>query len=275
MKSSWIEQARALPLGGKRKIECCGSSPSRIINHKHRGVSCYCFRCGHSDFVPHEHRSVGAIMQAWREYEPSSEPKPLPDDCLVLSDDDTPPEARVWLLRAGIPLPKALGLGFRYSPSLSRVLFPVYGADRGYLGFVARSLSIYDRPKYRATVAGAIPLQLFEGICMQGVVVVVEDVLSAIKVNMANLRSAAVFGTSTSREDIARISDDKTVISWFDDDAGGQKGHIDLRKKLALTDCRVLRLKTPKDPKHYDVGSIAAMVMNAIEGDSDENTTTG
>lgn len=264
----WVEKARALTVNGSRKIVCCGSSPSMHINHKPKGVSCYCHRCGRSDFVPHEHRSVAAIAATWAEYEAPSEPKPFPDDCLSLSSEDTPPEARVWLLRAGISLLKANSRGFRYSPSLDRVLFPVYSRNYEYLGFVARSLSKWDQPKYRASVSGAIPMQVFDGPSVAGVAVVVEDQLSAIKLNMAGWRGCAVFGTSMRREDAQYLSQFDTVISWFDDDAGGRKGHIDLRKKLALTDCNVIRVRTPQDPKMYSVGSISEIIVNAIEGEA-------
>lgn len=265
---SWVERARALPLHGKRKVVCCGSSPSMIINNKPRGVSCHCFRCGRADFVKHKHRSIADIAMAWSAYEPATGPVAMPDDCMYLTSELVPSAARVWLLQAGIPLKRGRDEGFRYSPSLDRVVFPVWAEDGSYAGFVARSLSKYDLPKYKATVPGGIPMQLSAGASpfYRRTVVVVEDKLSAIRLSMAGLSAMAVFGTSTRREDAHRLGAYSTVISWFDADEGGRKGHIDLRKKLALTDVQLLRLQTPKDPKEYDASAIREMVAATMEG---------
>lgn len=265
----WVEQAKALPLNGRKKIMCCGSSTSAIINHMPRGVSKYCFRCsdGKSEFIPHTHRSVEAIAAAWAPLQGLPEPTPLPDDCLWLEHTDTPSAARVWLLRAGIPLAHADAAGYRYSPGLDRVVFPVYTKGE-YCGFVGRSLSKYDMPKYRATVTGAIPAQ-FWGRHDIDVVVVVEDQLSAMKVARSGYNAAAVFGTTTRREDLPEFAEFGVVISWFDNDAGGQKGHRDLRKKLRLTECKVLRLVTPKDPKNYDNLTIREMIRSTLQRKDD------
>ena len=188
----------------------------------------------------------------------------MPDDCLSLWDEDTPAAARVWLLSAGISLHRAENLhGFKYSPSINRVVFPVY-RDGEYCGFAARALSPRDVPKYKVTVSMMRAQYHIESSASRSVIVVVEDKLSAIRVHNAGMDSAAVMGTSVSWADGQIIGSYATVVSWFDDDGGGRKGHKDLLKKLALTDARVVRLVTPKDPKKYTAEDITRMIEEKL-----------
>lgn len=189
----------------------------------------------------------------------------MPDDCLHLWDEDTPSAARVWPLSAGVSLGRAEKAGFKYSPSLNRVLFPVY-RDGEYDGFVARSLSPRDMPKYRATVQ-KMAAQFHPAVSLwldHHAMVVVEDKLSAMRVQQAGFDAVAVMGTSIRWSDAQIIGSYETVVSWFDADAGGRKGHKDLRSKLSLTDAQLARLVTPKDPKKYGSADITRMIEETL-----------
>ena len=61
----WKDMAKALDCNSKRKIMCCGSSPSALISNNRFGIRFHCFRCtDFNTFIPHGKRSVSEILAA-------------------------------------------------------------------------------------------------------------------------------------------------------------------------------------------------------------------
>ena len=81
-------------------------------------------------------------------------------------------------------------------------------------------------------------------------VVVVEDVLSAIRVHEAGYNSLAVLGTTVGPTQATLIAD-FPVIGWFDGDKAGRNGFVKLRKALAPYGVDPKRIQTERDPKQY------------------------
>ncbi len=114
---------------------------------------------------------------------------------------------------------------------------------------LARAVFKEDKPKYR--LFGLLDSHLYYLPGTQTPLVIVEDVLSAIKVNNAGYSSGAVLGTSISPEIAARIAQHDSIVLWLDPDKAGIAGRSYIKKVLGLypVDVRYARTDTDKDPK--------------------------
>lgn len=198
----------------------------------------HCFRCGRTEFVPHRERSIAEIMATRRALDDlaGADAPAMPHDAVPVPDG--PPEAWRWVLRGGLtPEAATAEYGFRWHERSRRVLIPVPG------GLLGRSVH-GERPKYRLLTA--TPGAIYWPARRQGaLVVVVEDVLSAIAVHRAGWPACAVLGTAISPEQAADIASGRScVIGWFDGDRAGDQAHSRLRRRLGLHDVRVHRTTT-------------------------------
>ena len=251
---TWMEQARSLRIGSKRKVVCCGADPSALISNGDRGVRIHCFRCGRDEFVPHPKRSIAEILASRRALDALADaPVPkMPADAVLLSDG--PREGWQWVLRGGLTPELAEDrYGFRWHEDTRRVLIPVPG------GILARAVN-GERPKYRMLTnrPGAL---YWPGERAGAAVVVVEDILSAIAIERAGWPAVAVLGTSISDVQAAEIAaGTRHVIGWFDGDDAGDRAWVRLRKRMALYAPRVTRIRTDKDPKALHRGVLRALL---------------
>src|SRR5258706_515764 len=123
---SWLDQAKQLTAGKKTRIQCCKSDRSMIISNSNSGYGAYCFRCGFNEFEPHGKRSISQILRGKAEIEfKRTRIIKLPLDSIPIDtcDSDT---AKLWILKSGISLESASGFGICYSPSMNRVILPIY-----------------------------------------------------------------------------------------------------------------------------------------------------
>ena len=248
----WKNEAKRLRIGQHRKIMCCGSDPSAIINNGDAGVSIYCFRCGRQDWEKHGPRSVAEIMAMRRAVEVIERAASMPHDALALMDG--PPEALLWVLRGGLSPEEANDrYGFRWEPDSNLVLIPIHN---GVLGRDVHG----GRPKYRMFGPGRHMWLSGGGL---GVTVVVEDVLSCIAVNRAGYASLAVLGTSISSVQ-ATWAANTNVVGWFDADKAGDAAWVRLRQAMALYPGEINRLRTDKDPKCYHQRTIQTLIEETL-----------
>lgn len=178
---------------------------------------------------------------------------------------DGPPEAWLWVLSAGLTPERAThDYGFRWIPRYSRVLIPVLerAVDTG--GWLSRGF-VRGEPKYIAsdTAKGKLWSSAPKS---DGVVVVVEDVLSAIAVDRAGFMAVAAMGTAFPLPTMALINGmGHTVIPWLDPDKGGRAGLLALRKASSSFP---IRLATPVvssvDPKRYPAADIRRLVEGSL-----------
>lgn len=276
----WLQQAKALPYGGKAKIQCCGSTPSMIINHNSKGYSGWCFRCSPdegSKFHPHGELSIKQIL-ARREavQELSRSPVVLPRDFT----SEIPDTGRVWLLKAGISAQLSSLYGIGYSEYYRRVIIPVL-RDGELDAFIARSVT-GESPKYIARMRNPDNALFLsntgfkdrseESKAVHGAfdIVLTEDILSAIRVGR-HCASGAVLGTTLSDACIGRIEQGSRPVQqnarqnmawwepqetnlrvavWLDPDAAGRKGSSRIASRLRLSGRNVVEIRTDKDPKY-------------------------
>lgn len=296
----WLQEAKKLPFGGKSKIQCCGSTPSMIVNHTHKGYTGWCFRCSPdegSKFHPHGELSIKQILErreATRELQTS--PVILPRDFTT----EIPDTGRVWLLKSGISQQLSSFYGIGYSKYYNRVILPVL--KNGDLdAFVARAVD-GEKPKYIARTrnpenalfisnpAVQFPTDAVQGVRSEYDIVLTEDILSAIRVGRF-VASAAVLGTSLSDACIGRIERGRAanrqntdvslawwepqethlrVAVWMDPDAAGKRAADKIIKKLELSGRSSVNIRTDKDPKYLSDREI----LKTLKDNHDRGSST-
>jgi hypothetical protein len=250
-ENHWEAAAKALPYGASTKVTHCGSSPAARCYNSPEGVNMHCFRCGERVFIPHGPRSAAELLAARQATQALKEARSIPDRAIHLTDPDCPSEARVWVLRTGLSPEEAESTyGMRYDPKTTRVLVPLDG------GFIARAL-FNARPKY--VIAGDTP-ETFELLQDLSAVVVTEDILSTIKVHRAGFSAVALLGTSVSATAAAVLGKYNKVVCWTDGDAAGDAAFIKLRKRIALYDTELQRIRTADDPKNIHIAEIQRLM---------------
>lgn len=180
------------------------------------------------------------------------ESREIPQRCLLLSDPETPPEAVLWVLRTGLSPEEAQSrYGMRYDPKTQRVCVPIKD------GFIARAV-FRERPKYLRCGAGDTDYYLLH--VTEDVVVLTEDILSAIKVRSTGYSAVAALGTSVSDRLAQVLSKYPRVICWTDADKAGDKAWVAVRSKMAVYSSGLSRIRTEQDPKSVDKSEIIRLI---------------
>lgn len=262
---NWQERARRLPFGGRKKVPHCGPEPSAYISNSPAGISLYCFRCGpdSKQFEPHGRLSAADIL-AYRKHDDSLQQGRTPST-VPLYDDSVESSARVWVLKAGITPERASDIyGMGWDGNSRRIVVPVLHNERETGLFTARATD--DRkPKY-IMPKGSIGASWYRLERDRGKnVVIVEDVLSAIRVYEAGFNVLAVLGTTIGTSHVGLL-DRYTPIGWFDGDKAGRSGFVKLRRALSPYGVEPKRIETEKDPKRYSKGEIQQFVEEAMDG---------
>jgi len=156
----------------------------------------------------------------------------------------------LWILKAGLTPETASEVhGMRFDPKTKRVLIPLKD------GFLARA--VYgERPKYLK----AGPAEYYKLGSGDDLLVVVEDCLSAIKVNAAGYDTMALLGTSMTATTVALIGSYRAVVNWTDNDKAGTAAYIKLRKALGLYETSMRRIVTDEDPKDVHKEKIKQLI---------------
>jgi hypothetical protein len=257
---AWLVAAKALPAGRSNKIAHCATDRSCIVSNEKHGYRAHCFRCGPVGFVKHELFSIGQLARRKQELELLAERETkLPKDFTT----DIPASEAIWLYKAGVSHAIARHYGFGYSASLRRVILPVY-ENKKLMGFTARS-TIGEKPKY---IERMVPEAIFRADPAVGLaseagwreavgpdLVLVEDILSAVRVGRVVRQACSVLGTSVSylqtHSILAGQSKGLRIAVWLDPDKAGVTGAFRLVRSLAVMGHDVQQIKTKKDPKYY------------------------
>lgn len=256
----WVEQAESLPLGTSRKIAHCGADKSAHIKRTHAGVSLYCHRCQEKEFKPVARISPQDYAELIRREKERIKAKDYgPQE--LLSWEETPKEARLFVLRAGLSVEAAQEVyGFRWLPRVRRVLIPHMHAGKKQTGVLLRRV-MNDGPKY---ISSGIPRGAVYTLDIPaGQVVVVEDVLSAIKVYRAGYSSIAALGTSIGQETINILQSEDPIL-WFDADPAGQSATKKVIKAMAPFGKVPRVVQTEQDPKFQDGATIRRVIGSAL-----------
>jgi len=261
----WLDQAKQLPEGKKTRVRCCKSDRSMIISNSNSGYGAYCFRCGFNEFEPHGERSISQILKGKAETEFISFSRPLmPQDRVSLFDAS--PEAQAWVLKAGVSLAEASQKGICYSPAMDRVILPIYDTSERILGIQARAMG-NGIPKYLNSIPRSKHLlyKCFNTQYKFSCGIVVEDILSAIKIQPIR-SSISILGTNMTQEKAHKISlNYKKILLWFDDDEAGERCRKTSKKQLELQGIEFIRdIRTEKDPKCYSHKEIEGIIHECL-----------
>lgn len=244
---NWKEVAKRLQTGKNTYIQhSCGGGRTLAVNNSMKGYSCYCFRCGHQDFVSKGKLTLEelALIRQQNELNEQEIKIELPQDFTL----DIPLEGRIWLFKAGISEPLYRSYGIGYSKSWNRVIVPIYESGK-LVWFQARALTQLQQPKYLQPSAdkSSVLFKTHSYDDHRDRVVVTEDMLSAIRVG-AHIPCASILGTKITNEQINELARFNLVTTWLDSDTAGTKGSYKIRKSLSLvTD--VDNIVTEDDPK--------------------------
>lgn len=223
------------------------------------------------EFVPHGARSISEMVKHRKEldaYLAEVGTLELPDDLTY----DIPPEGRVWLAKAGVPRYLADAYEIQYSPSMARVVIPVWDKFNSYklLAVQCRAVFDGDKPKYLNKSGGdttAVLLWSKPDYRLKepprNRVVLTEDAMSMIRVGRM-YEAVSSLGTYLSPKHVSKILDEYGVVYiWYDGDEAGINGAAKAKKALEMQGAEVHVITTDKDPKMYSNDEIMRIIDNA------------
>lgn len=258
----WVDIAKKLPVNGRTRTKCieaCGTDESQLISHNPKGYSRYCFRCKSNAFVPAGLRTIEDIKRAREALsELNSKKIHLPTDYTL----DVPDRAATWYYKYGISAELARHYKIGYSPSLDRVILPVYQNDE-LVSMQMRAINSWQKPKY-INPKSAMQNVLFYARDKAGqtCTVITEDILSAIKIGRVH-HATSILGTNLSDAKASKLAEDNLkVYIWLDGDKAGIQGAKQARKQLNLLGVQTINIQTEKDPKEYSLEDIRRIIHN-------------
>lgn len=252
---TWLEIAKNLPQGKSVRATCpeCGIENKRNakISHQYAKYTVYCFKC---DFTDYEYKGQQTLQDISKLRELDERAKEFQQAPIRLPNDfstDIPSIGRLWLYKAAISEATWKNYGIGYSPSMCRVILPVYNETNELVWVQARAVLPKQEPKYcqPSRERKSIMFQARCGRTDLQYAVITEDILSAIRVGK-HVDCFSLLGTKLTTEQAVMLSAYSTIIIWLDGDKAGRKGTKNIIKSLSLiTTVKVIR--TPNDPKSY------------------------
>ncbi len=166
---------------------------------------------------------------------------------------DIPQKGMQWLLKYGISREEIAKYGISWEPA-RRLLVLIN--NKGY--WQARNFG-FGNYKYKSN--GMKPLQIYgEG----DTIVVVEDVLSAIKIarcRYERICASPLLGSSMPKQTMSQLTKQYgTIHVWLDRDKAKQA--VNIRNQLRSLGVTSKAIITPKDPKEYNKTEILNWLKN-------------
>lgn len=230
-----------------------------VVTRTKNGFFLWCFRCHAHRHVTRDGISLSGIRRYLKARENShetTEVQNLKHNTVTLPSDfttDIPLAGKLWLIKGGVTDAEIKQYRFGYSPSLDRVILPVWG-EEGLLYWQGRALTQRDGvPKYinvttkRKSVYFVVNMD-------SDTTVLVEDILSALAVARAGANSLALLGSSMNMGVQEFIKTNKVRV-WLDPDK--RKECIRYAKMLSAYGFKASPVVlTTKDPKEYSTDEI-------------------
>lgn len=190
----------------------------------------------------------------------------LPQDCQLYIENAA---AKEWLDKYGISNSMRVDFDVTWSPAMQAVIFPLYDQKGEVFAYLSRNF-VVGKPKWTTTGSPhACPLIYptsklgFEGTC-----VVVEDVVSAIKVSEM-VDTMPLMGTHLNHDRaVVLTSLYRNIVIWLDNDAIKQAmGHVRLLQQVA-PGVEVYVLQTTGDPKDHSLEEIYDLLYSTVGDDA-------
>lgn len=234
----------------RRFPHTCGEGRPLQISREGPSVRAFCHRCGLNEGWRLEESFQDRLARLTALEAGDRGIGHLPPHPPVYPLSEWPPGARTWLFKAGLTEPEIRGRGVYWHRASDRVVIPY--PEQGY--WIARGYQPGRAPKYLA------PTPKPKGLCVrygQGpLLVLTEDILSAIKVSRVT-EAWALMGTRLSDYQIAKIlGDTRPVVTWLDPDSAGQAGAAKIRAQLRAFGVDVRNVISKRDPKLHSAVEI-------------------
>lgn len=242
--------------------------------HPNTLVLAHCFNCGQSGVAD----EVDKLVFARAAPPPKRVETTLPENCISLQDPECPPAASAWPLKFGVTWETCDEVGIKFDEESGRIIMPVWNVirhtDEGHrtttlCGYQSRRVYDTSGPKYLNV--------MFEGRVMETMIinerqnhpvfVIVEDLLSALKVSKWAACTVPLYGTHIRSERLlAMVKRDLPIVVWLDND--NPTVHHQRDKIVSLAKAlggRAFAIKDFDDPKRHDNTTINSVVVNACK----------
>jgi len=215
----------------------------------------YCYSCGYSTFPSGNEK----IKQFTTNF---TQPKQvLQKHAVLLPEDCTntyPERALNWIKQYELS-ENTLNLhNCVWSESISRLIFPIYGKEENLLAYQARDFSL-DKTKKRPKWYGEGNLKDTFNILGQGnILVLTEDIVSAIKVSICGVMAMPLYGCVVGRERFKRLyklyGDTVGIYIWLDPDKRTEAlKEAKLGQLCGLKTHPIFSDKDPKEHSNYEI----------------------
>lgn len=243
-------------------IDCPAGTDTRqrlYIKRTHEAVLAYCHNCtGKLIRSANGVRRIDVIQRllAAAEAEPTHTDVQLPDD-MRCHPADFPIEARAWLYRYHLNDEDIKNHHIGYSPSLGRVILPVY-EDGKCIFWQGRQIDGAG-PKYISVRSAKKPVFMAEAEVPMYNATITEDMLSAIRMSKyrpedgpstkTHCTGVALLGTNGPDDLAVRLAGFKWITVWLDDDVAGRTKATEIAQRMKLVTNASVRIIHAPEPK--------------------------
>lgn len=205
--------------------------------------SSYCFSCGYY--------SPGSVITSHKNStnrlnNPTRKTYLLPDDCT----NSLPTEAETWLKNYSLTDIDIIKNNILWSEYYNRIIFPFFDENKNLIAYQGRYLGTENKPKWYSQG------KLHELLHILGPkntleCVLVEDIISAIRVSNNSIASMPIFGSHISLDILKRLKliGIYSIYIWLDKDK--QIEAIKFSKLATSIGLKSRTIITDKDPKAY------------------------
>jgi hypothetical protein len=248
-----------IPIRTHKTCPLCGHRNTRtqgfVVIPDRKGYLLFCHYCGKKKWIPRSGFSPSAVRTLLKT------PKRKVYENISLPSDmsyDIPAVGKVWLYEYGLTESLIRELGFGYSEKYNRLIMPVYNSDGELIHWQGRYLKdfIKDKtPKYITRTKSGNYFWAYNP-SNSTRAILVEDMLSAIKVGLAGYAGICLFGSYLKDETINSIADlYEQLTVWLDPDK--RKAATKYTKRFSSFGYNFnVVLTATKDPKEYSATEI-------------------
>lgn len=226
---------------------CENANRKRLyITRKADGVLAFCHNCGLAGYT----RGKGMAKAKRPRRDTVAEKVELPSPG-TYDWGQWPPKARGWLRKYGVTEAVSRSRCVLYASDLDRVVLPYYHADGTLVLWQGRYLGDHKAdkvPKYLTCRRNDYPCVWFSEHGHSKRMVVVEDILSGIRIGSQEPCAALLSTGCNERGLLELLKRADNFVVWLDDDAHDKAQKLAERISV-VAPCRMVR--TPLDPKCY------------------------
>lgn len=171
---------------------------------------------------------------------------------------------RQWLYKCGISPSYWTRLGIGWSDYYQRVVLPVYNHERELVWYQLRAVHEGQKPKYIQPSAAKNCVYRAHSTIKPVIAIVVEDIASAMRINMLPITVAAyaIMGTKLTPAQLSTLISHDRVYTWFDPDKAGVEADKKVRRALGLW-VNIRSVKSIVDPKKLSNQELTRAILRA------------